>query len=104
VEYQGTLETIEANRKLARENPKAWIESQNNKIEALLDGNAAKEPVASWHIDYYWRQAVPVSELLPKRLSPLIDSTTDQNTDLIAVDVVIARRTSEGASEIRTVC
>jgi hypothetical protein len=42
VEYQGTLETIEANRKLARENPKAWIESQNNKIEALLDGNAAK--------------------------------------------------------------
>lgn len=94
VEYQGTLETIEANHKLARENPKAWIESQNSKIEALLDGNAAKEPVASWDIDYYWRQAVPVSELLPKRLSPLIDSTTDQNTDLIAVDVVIARRTS----------
>ena len=94
VEYQGTLQIIEANRKLALENPKAWIESQNNKVQALLNGKASKDPDRSWDIDYYWRQAVSLSELLPKRLSPLMDSTTDQNTDLIAVDVIISHRTS----------
>lgn len=94
IEYQGTLEEIEANRKLARENPKAWTESQNSKIEALLNSNGVKEPVVSWDIDYYWRRAIPISELLPKRMFPLIDSTADQSTDLIAVDVVVVSRTS----------
>lgn len=96
VEYLGTLQAIEANRKLAREDPKAWMESQNSKVEALLNNNADKDPVIYWGIDYYWRQAVPLVELLPKRLSSLVGSTTDQSTDLIAVDVVIARLTSLG--------
>lgn len=93
VEYQGTLEAIEADRKLARENPKVWMENQNKKIDALLSGKPAKELI-SWNINYYWTQAVPVSELLPKRLSQLKDRTTDQSPEVIAVDVVMARRTS----------
>lgn len=93
VEYRGTLESIEADHKLVRENFKAFLENQNNKIGALLSGKPPKE-LASWNMNYYWTQAVPVSELLPKRLSTLKDSTTDQDPDLIAVDVVIARRTS----------
>lgn len=93
VEYQGTLEAIAANSKLARENPKAWMEDQNKKIDALLSGKSTKE-FEFWNIDYHWTKAVPVSELLPKRLSPLKDSTTDQSPDVITVDAVIARRTS----------
>ncbi len=92
VEYQGTLEEIEANRKLVRENPRAWLETQNSKVEALLNGVGAKEPVAYWDIAYYWNPAIRVSELLPKRMLPLIDSTAAQSTDLIAVDVVVVRR------------
>lgn len=101
VEYQGTLEAIEANRKLGRENLKAVVENLMKKSDALLSGTAAKERLSSWksdyygaQINYYWTPAVPVSELLPRRLSALKDSITGESRDVIAVDVVIARRTS----------
>lgn len=101
VEYQGTLEAIEAHRKLGREDPKATAEKLIKEADSLLSNTFAEEHRSSlkyyYHgagIIYYWTPAVPVSELLPRRLSALADSTTGESREVIAVDLVIARRTS----------
>ncbi|QPD02618.1 MAG: hypothetical protein Nkreftii_000392 [Candidatus Nitrospira kreftii] len=90
VVYRGTLRSIEAKRNLMKENPKEWLDNQNEKIDELLSGHSTKE-LEFWNIEYFRTPVVPVAELLPKRLSVLENSTTDQNPDVIAADVVIAR-------------
>lgn len=95
VEYRGKLQELEADRNLMKENPKAWLENQDRKIDMLLSGSSAQKS-EFLNIDYFRTRAIPVSKLLPERLSPLKDSTTDQSPDVITTDVVIAHITFNG--------
>jgi len=90
VEYQGKLKAIEERYSLMKQNPKAWLENKQKEIDALLAGTSGTE-FAFWNITYYRTMQAPVSELLPKILHSLKDSTTDQTPDLVAIDAVIAR-------------
>jgi len=94
VEYQGKLKAIEERYNLMKQNPKAWLENQKEEIDALLAGTSGNE-FAFWNITYYRTKQAPVSELLPKILHSLKDSTTDQLPDVVAIDAVIARDTSK---------
>ena len=70
------------------ENPKAAKEQ----LMKMGEGRSSRNSYFGAQINYYWTPAVPLSELLPKRLSALADSKTAESRDAIAVDVVIARR------------
>ena len=60
------------------------------------------DEVASWRLEFFRREDLPVTEMLPPQFHDWIPASVEDANDLISVDAVVMERKLHQAVEVRT--